>query len=54
MAHFKLKHRALVALALAIGGFIGWEWTHMEVYYKLFEFSAAPFMDKLIFALGAE
>lgn len=47
-----LRHRIYAALILCIGGLAMWYITEKEVYYKVFEFSSAPFVDKLLFELG--
>ena len=50
--HLTMRHRITIALVMSAIGFIAWYVTHLEVYYKLFEFSTAPFVDKVIFGLG--
>lgn len=47
-----LKHRIIAAVILSIGGLLLWYLTEREVYYKVFEFSIAPFVDKLMFEFG--
>lgn len=47
------KHRIFAALTL--GGSFGLMWiiTHHEIFYKVFEFTLAPFADKLLFEAKA-
>jgi hypothetical protein len=52
LVHVPMRTRLIVALILAVGGFALWYVTEREVYYKVFEFSIAPFVDKVLFELG--
>jgi len=52
LKHIPLRHRMAAALALcALGGVLYWI-TREEAYWKLVEFSSAPFVDKVLFELG--
>lgn len=48
------RERIAAALALAALGFGLYSLAHLEAGFKLFEFSFAPFMDKLLFGLSEE
>lgn len=45
------KHRILAAATLAALGLGLWWLTKNENWLKLFEFSSAPFVDKVVFAV---
>lgn len=52
--HVPLHHRVAVALIVCIGAGCGFWFTHNDGFWKLFEFTIAPFVDKIIFGLGGE
>ncbi len=52
LPHLKVRHRLVIAAVLAGGGLLAWYVTEREVYYKVFEFSSAPFVDLVLFKLG--
>lgn len=54
MKHLTLKHRIIMAFLLAGGGFLAWYFTRIEAYFKLFELSFAPVLDRVLFEVGAE
>jgi len=52
LPHVPVKTRVVIATSLCIGGLVGYWITEHEVYYKVFEFSSAPFIDLILFKLG--
>lgn len=50
--HATFGERMAATAVLAVVSYSVWYVTRDEAWYKAFEFSAVPFIDKLLFGLG--